>query len=131
MFKKSKNTESVEELTEKQKADKLLLNVEIVFGCILLGLWLLTYFFAIYVIEMFNIVVVPTIVMIVSTVIFIGACCICVLIEQKAGFYKCKHCGHKHIPEYKKVLWCMHYGRTRYMQCPQCKQKSWQKKVIK
>ena len=54
----------------------------------------------------------------------------CLLIEKDAGFYECKHCGNKHIPSYNQILWSMHYGRTRYMKCPKCGEKSWQKKVI-
>lgn len=52
-------------------------------------------------------------------------------IEQVAGFYECKKCGHKHEPSYKQVMGAMHMGRTRYMKCPHCNQRSWQKKVIK
>ena len=55
----------------------------------------------------------------------------CLIIEKDAGFYQCQHCGHKYIPEYKNVLWSMHMGRTRFMKCPHCHKKSWQKKVIK
>ena len=51
-------------------------------------------------------------------------------IEQVAGFYECQHCHHKYIPSYKAVCFSMHFGRTRYMKCPKCHKKSWQKKVI-
>ena len=51
-------------------------------------------------------------------------------IEQVAGYYKCAHCGHTYVPTMKSVLWSMHMGRTRYMRCPECQKKSWQKKVI-
>lgn len=51
-------------------------------------------------------------------------------IEQIAGYYECKECNHKYIPEYKSVFFSMHCGRTRYMKCPECHKKSWQKKVI-
>mgnify|MGYP003503436075 CR=1 FL=1 len=53
-----------------------------------------------------------------------------VKIEQVAGYYKCKHCGHTYVPTYKAVNLAMHMGRTRYMKCPNCHKKSWQKKVI-
>lgn len=55
----------------------------------------------------------------------------CIVIEKDAGFYECQHCHNKYIPTYKQVLFSMHYGRTRYMKCPKCHKKSWQKKVIK
>lgn len=51
-------------------------------------------------------------------------------IEQVAGYYKCRNCGHKYIPTFKAVNLAPHIGRTRYMKCPECGQKSWQKKVI-
>ena len=52
-------------------------------------------------------------------------------IEQTAGYYVCAKCGHKYVPQYKSVFMAMHYGRTRYMRCPECKKMSWQKKVVK
>lgn len=54
----------------------------------------------------------------------------CLTIEREAGFYECRHCHHKYIPTYKSVLWSMHYGRTRYMKCPKCNKRSWNKKTI-
>ena len=51
-------------------------------------------------------------------------------IEQVAGYYECKCCGHKYLPTFKAVNLAMHMGRTRYMKCPKCGKKSWQKKVI-
>lgn len=51
-------------------------------------------------------------------------------IEQVAGYYKCKNCGHTYVPTYKAVNMAMHMGRTRYMKCPECHKKTWQKKVI-
>ena len=51
-------------------------------------------------------------------------------IEQFAGYYECKCCGHKYVPSTKSIWMSMHMGRTRYMRCPECHKKSWQKKVI-
>ena len=51
-------------------------------------------------------------------------------IEQTAGYYECNHCHHKYVPTFSSVLWSMHFGRTRYMKCPECGKKSWQRKVI-
>lgn len=53
-----------------------------------------------------------------------------VKIEQVAGYYACGCCGHRYVPTYKAVNLAMHMGRTRYMRCPQCGKKSWQKKVL-
>ena len=51
-------------------------------------------------------------------------------IEQKAGYYECSKCGHRHIPRYSNVFLAMHINRTRYMRCPKCGKLSWHKKVI-
>ena len=51
-------------------------------------------------------------------------------IEQHAGYYECKCCGHRYVPTAKAMWSSMHMGRTRYMKCPECHKKSWQKKVV-
>jgi transcriptional regulator with XRE-family HTH domain/predicted RNA-binding Zn-ribbon protein involved in translation (DUF1610 family) len=51
-------------------------------------------------------------------------------IEQVAGYYECKECGHRYVPTLKQINLSMHMGRTRYMKCPNCGKKSWQKKVV-
>ena len=51
-------------------------------------------------------------------------------IEQIAGYYECNKCHYKYIPSYNKVLFSMHYGRTRYMKCPKCNSRSWNKKIL-
>lgn len=50
-------------------------------------------------------------------------------IEQVAGYYVCKKCKYKYIPNYKSVFWAMRIGRTRYMKCPKCNKYSWNIKV--
>ena len=61
---------------------------------------------------------------------FIVAVAFALKIEQVAGYYKCAKCGHTYIPTYRSVNMAMHMGRTRYMKCPHCGKRSWQKKVI-
>lgn len=52
-------------------------------------------------------------------------------IEQIAGYYKCTKCEHEEIPEsYLKVFFAPHFGRTRYMKCSKCNERSWHKKVL-
>jgi len=51
-------------------------------------------------------------------------------IEQKAGYYECAKCHHKYVPTFSSVLWAMHINRTRYMKCPKCNKRSWNKKVL-
>ena len=51
-------------------------------------------------------------------------------IEQKAGYYECAECGHRYVPSYAAACFAPHMNRTKYMKCPKCGKKSWQKKVI-
>ena len=51
-------------------------------------------------------------------------------IEQKAGYYECQECHHRYVPTYWSTNLAPHMGRTRYMRCPECGKKSWQKKVL-
>ncbi len=67
---------------------------------------------------------------IVSFVVIFVVCGFCLHIERNAGFYECSHCHNKYIPSYSAVLWSMHMGRTRYLKCPKCKKRSWNKKTI-
>ena len=53
-----------------------------------------------------------------------------VKIEQIAGYYECAKCGYRYVPKYVSVIMAMHSGRTRFMKCPQCGKRSWQKKVL-
>ena len=53
-----------------------------------------------------------------------------VRIEQVAGYYECGHCKHRYVPTYGAVSLAQHMGRTRYMKCPECNKRSWQKKVL-
>lgn len=50
-------------------------------------------------------------------------------IETEEGYCECQKCHHKYIPSYRQVYFAMHIGRTRYMKCPHCQKRSWQKKI--
>lgn len=53
-----------------------------------------------------------------------------VKIEQVAGYYECKACKHRYVPTFTAVNLAMHMGRTRYLKCPECGKRTWNKKVI-
>ena len=112
---------------QKELADKRLLSLEIVVGvlciAILLGLTMIASF--IQAEEWVRIVLI-----LIGLVPFLILLPFLIKIEQTAGYYECAKCKHKYVPEYKSFLWSMHMGRTRYMKCPHCNQKSWQKKVV-
>ena len=112
---------------QKEEADKSLLLLERVIGIfsiiILLGFTFLASFLEMQAWLRITLIVLGF----VFSLVGIG---FALRIEQTAGYYMCRKCGHKHVPTYNNVLRAMHYGRTRYMKCPKCEKKSWQKKVI-
>ena len=70
--------------------------------------------------------------------LIVGGCVIVVVaaliglgIEVKTGYYKCSECGHIYKPSsFLKTSFAMHMNTTRYMKCPECGKRSWQKKVL-
>lgn len=50
-------------------------------------------------------------------------------IETAIGKYECQRCGHQHIPKYSSIYLSIHAGTARYMNCPKCRTKTWQKPV--
>lgn len=113
---------------EQEQSHKFLLTIENVLGY----MSSITFFILVFVASFVNL---PTWVriclIVVGFVHFLLGVHFCLMIEKDAGYYECQHCHHKHIPTYKQVLFSMHCGRTRYMKCPKCNKKSWQKKVTK
>lgn len=114
-------------IKEKEKSDRLLLNLE----------WVIVIFSLIFllvpiIIGSYLAVVEPQ----KSFIVFIGfipagiGIYFSMKIEQIAGYYKCKNCGHTYVPSFKSASLASHMGRTKYMKCPKCNTKSWQKKVL-
>lgn len=64
-------------------------------------------------------------------VVFLIPCFYALKLEVSIGAYKCKNCGCEIIPTYSQALWAMHRGTTRYLKCPNCKKRTWCKKIIK
>lgn len=112
---------------QKEETDKEMLRLEMVIGYISTITFLILVFVACFV-QMHSVIRILLILggSIVFTVGIINA----IKIEQTAGYYECDNCHYKYIPTYKSVLLAMHYGRTRYMKCPKCHKKTWNKKVL-
>ena len=64
------------------------------------------------------------------SVVFLIPCFYVLKLEVSVGAYKCKNCGQEITPSYKQALNSMHIGTTRYLKCPNCKKRSWCKKVL-
>ena len=112
---------------QKEVADRQMLHIEIAIGviCILLMLVLTMVASLVQMDEWLRILLI-----IIGLVPILVASPFMLKIEQVAGYYKCKECGHTYVPTFKAINLAMHMGRTRYMRCPECHKKSWQKKVI-
>ena len=117
----------LEMVRRKEEADKRLLTMEIVIGYISSITFLILIFVASY-IEMTSWLRVILIVF--SSIVFAVGVSNALKIEQIAGYYECGKCHYKYIPEYSSVFWAIHMGRTRYMRCPKCNQRSWNKKRL-
>ena len=117
----------IEMVKQKEESDKRLLNMEIVVGVICIVFMLTLTVIASYVQmeEWLRILLI-----LIGLAPILIACPFMLKIEQVAGYYECKYCGHRYVPAYKNVFLAMHINRTRYMKCPGCGKKSWQKKVI-
>ena len=117
----------LEMVEQKQQADKRLLTLEIFVG-ITATVTLFTLIFVAAFVQMADWLRFTLIGL--GFVIFLAGCFCALRIEQVAGYYECKECGHRYVPTFKAVNMAMHMGRKRYMCCPKCHKKSWQKKVL-
>ena len=112
---------------QKEENDKRLLRMEILMGILsILPLFISTVIVLLVPLEEWlGSVIVGT-----SVIPLLVATPFALKIEQTAGYYECQKCHHKYVPTYSSVLWAMHVNRTRYMKCPKCNEKSWNKKTI-
>ena len=117
----------LEIIKQKEQADKRLLSIEVFIG-ITATIVLFALIFIAAFIQMETWLKISLIVF--GFILFLAGCFYALRIEQVAGYYECEHCKHRYVPTYKAVNMAMHMGRTRYMRCPQCEKKSWQKKVL-
>ena len=112
---------------QKEQSDRRLLTIEIVMGVITLIL---------YIALVMGVGFLPikesiqVLIIMLATILIVIMAFVALKIEQVAGYYECRKCHHRYVPTYSKVLWAMHIGRTRYMKCPECNKRSWQKKVV-
>ena len=116
---------------QKEESDKKLLRFEVIVGIVFVAYYMFVLLTLSSLVEKGlmpeNIFIFITIV---SLVFLLVIGCVLVRIEQIAGYYECGKCHYKYIPTYKNINLAPHMGRTRYMRCPKCNKKSWNKKII-
>ncbi|MBR5136613.1 MAG: helix-turn-helix domain-containing protein [Clostridia bacterium] len=126
-YNKELENKLIEMVKQKEEADKRLLRMEVVIGVLSVIVLFVPLFIAAYApLEDWQRVILIFTGFIPAIVGFAYA----MKLEQVAGYYKCRHCGHTYVPELKAMYKAPHMGRTRYMKCPNCGKKSWQKKVL-
>ena len=126
-YNKKLESNLLEMAKQKEAADKRLLALEIFIGVLVSVLLFAMIMLAAFV-EMADWL---KVVLIVGGIVpFAIGITYALRIEQVAGYYQCAKCGHRYVPTYSSVFFAMHMGRTRYMKCPKCHEKSWQKKVL-
>ena len=127
-YNKEMESKLIELVKEKEQADRRMLAIEWVVGILSCVILFVPIFLAAY---LSNITDLQRVLIAFSGFIpGIVGFAVAMRIEQVAGYYECSKCGHTYVPELKTMYMAMHMGRTRYMKCPNCGKKSWQKKVI-
>lgn len=117
----------LEVVKEKQECDRRLLTLEYIIGIFTVIILLVPCILAAYlpIENWIRIVMIAT----AFPIAFVGFF-FTLRIEQVAGYYECAKCHHRYVPTFRAMNTSMHLGRTRYMKCPKCGERSWQKKKI-
>ena len=129
-YSKEMENKLLEIIKEKEQADKRLLTLEWVIGILSVIILLVPCIVASYLVEAGAIEEWKGVLLVLSGMIpAVVGFVFSMKIEQVAGYYECKLCKHRYVPTFKAACLAPHMGRTRYMKCPECGEKSWQKKV--
>ena len=117
----------LEMFKEKQESDKRLLKFEMFLMVISLIVFPGITAISVFVIkeEWLKILLIVS-----ALLVLVASAIVGVRIEQKAGYYECKNCGHRYVPTFLQVLLAPHINRSRYMKCPNCHKRTYNKKVI-
>ena len=126
-YNKEMENSLLELVKEKERADKHLLRVELVIGIIFTAV-LVTLVMVASLVQMAEWL--RVVLILIGLLQFVIAVPFMIRIEQTAGYYRCDKCGNEYVPTFGSVFMAMHAGTTRYMKCPECGKRSWQKKIL-
>ncbi|MCH5167727.1 MAG: helix-turn-helix domain-containing protein [Erysipelotrichales bacterium] len=112
----------------EEQANKKMMMYEIVIGLMSTITFLTIIFVSAYLIENTT---AQIILFVLAFVLFITGISFALKIETETGYYECDKCHHKYVPKYSSVYFAMHFGTTRYLKCPKCHERSWNKKTMK
>ena len=65
-----------------------------------------------------------------SSITFVIALIVAILLDYSAGDYECKKCGQRFKPTLSAYVWGAHTLTTRYLKCPHCGKKSFCKRRL-
>lgn len=121
--------ENLVELKGKEEiANKKLLNLEWIIG----GLSTITFISLILIASIIEMNKIGVILLVILAIfVFAVGLITAMKIEREVGYYECSECHHKYVPTNKQMWFSMHLLRDRYIRCPKCGKKSWNKKVVK
>ncbi len=111
----------------EEERNKLMLFMEVLVGGACTVISLIIFMVAAFAIDSQPIQI---LLIVLGFILIMVGCMFAIKMEQDAGFYVCKCCKHSYQPSYLSVFLAPHMGRTRYMKCPECGKRSWQKKRI-
>ncbi len=67
----------------------------------------------------------------VSVILFIVPCVIALKFKVETGYYECKNCQHRFVPNYKEIALLMQTPGRRLLKCTNCGNWTWCKKLNK
>ena len=121
----------LEVIKQKEEADKRLLQLEWVVGILSLIIIVAPVFIGSYALETGIIEEWKgTLISLSGFIPAIPGLLFAIKIEQVAGYYECSNCHHRYIPTFGSIGWAPHLGRTRYLKCPKCNERTWNRKRI-
>ena len=68
---------------------------------------------------------------IVSVILFIIPCITALKFKVETGYYECKNCQHRFVPNYKEIALLMQTPTRRLLKCTKCGKWTWCKKLTK
>lgn len=123
-----KAEERLVEMTKKeQEQNKKLMMYEMVIGFMSSITFIVLDFISSFVVDD---TLARVLIFVLGFIILVVGCSFALKIETETGYYQCNKCHHKYVPRYKQVYFAMHFGTTRYLKCPKCNKRSWNKKVL-
>lgn len=122
-----KAEENIVTLMEERKRERKKLIISIV-----VGLTVMLSAFALIFVAAFVDLPEPTriILIVLGFVILIPGLIVTCMLDNDAGSFECKHCGHRFVPSLGAYIMGLHTLTTRHLKCPKCGKRSWCRKRL-